>query len=880
MPRYVQFPRSNVPGATPEAIDPGSFAINWADRKIFTGGPNGETILQAYRLSDFDVNRAYREQDIMYHEKSLWRCTVDFAQGPFNPSQWLELTDVSTAPYKELSATVWISGGELALNGSGVSVGGGSGVVMATTAGQVPNISPISWPSFELAAPLEANASLLVGVDGNGAYQVVNQATLEESQAWRRAHVLLGWITTDSVGNAVTADNVGVTQHQTRGTLSDFLNIIGPFKTEGCEINLSNTSELRVASGELFWQGLEPLSLNPNVIQVPMTQPFPTTRASRTGYTDTVPNNLLDVAQWDNGSVLDAVPDEQFTLQFIFLSSDREDGVALYGQKLYFSLDSALADIGDAWAELVRPAVTTNMILLGAVASNNDGTSQSVISSDVGFGAPFGGGGSAGGGGGDTSLFLLITGTREMVGDLDLGGNKLVNGDVDGNTVNIKPIALPTTGADGSIDPDELVINTADKKVYVGGDLVADHVELYSDAKVYRTGDLALQANNLYLAKQDVDPAEVFDPVKWQLIGSDSTGALTDAVVLNPATETRNTIDVRPANGAASVLRTLYDNTQSVDLFKFSDDATIDRFGIPTGAFGEDIFRVSQVQHTFTAVGTPIYFNGSIWSLADNGNTDRFPQGIVNQVIDGDNFLLQVGGRINDLNPTAFVGNVAPTPGTYYYASDTPGKLTNVEEVTPVPVLYAISPTQGIVKLTGTRQPNILTPENVIDLVYPVGSIYVTFDPANPSLRWAGTSWTAEASGRALVGVGGGWSVGETRGEETHRLTEAEIPVHDHQVPGQNLTTSEFRKQYGWTLRNPNAGGLAIYDALNINGTIGGANTQMEVSGNATGFAMSFDIDHQHSVTVSQSTTDQFGGTSPHNIVQPSIGVYMWRRTA
>ena len=864
MPRYVQFPRSNVAGNIPTNIEPGSFAINWADRKIYTGGPNGEPILQAYRLSDFDPTRAYREQDIMYYEGSLWRCDVGFTTGTFSANQWIELTDISTAPYKELSGTVWISGGQLTLNAGSVDVAGGSGVVMNLTDPQQPNISAVSWPAFTIPAPLALNASLVVGIDGNGAAQVVDQSTLVSSQDWRRRHVLLGWITTDSAGNAVTADNVGVTQHQTRETLSDFLGIIGPFKIEGCEINLSGISTLRVASGEVFWQGLEPLTANPNVIQVPTTQPFPVARATRVGYDDTVPKAVLDVAQWDNGTVLDPVPDGSFSLQFIFLSSDRDVGVAVYGQKLYATLDAALDDVGSAWSELVRPAVTTNMILLGAVASNNDGSSQAATSSDESFGDPFGGVGGAG----DTSQFLLITGTRPMTGDLDLGGNALVSGDVDGAQVNIKPIALTTSGDGGAFDPDQLVTNTTDQKVFIGADLVGSHADVYSNLRVYRVGDFAIENNNLYRCTTEVDPAETFDPAKWQLIGADNSGALTQAVIVDPTTADRNTIDVTGGGGVTAALKTTFDNSQSVDLYEFSDNARISRFGIPVGAFGEDVFRVSQVNHLFTAVGTAIYFNGAIWILADNGDQDRYPQGIVHEVIDADNFLVQVGGRVNDLDPAAFVGNVAPTAGFYYYASDTPGKLTSVEGTTPVPVLYALSDTQGIVKLTGTRQPEIPTDATIIDLVYPVGSTYLSIDPANPSLRWPGTTWEQHAEGRALVGVGNNgtseWTVGQERGFETVALTAAQMPTHDHTFSGNTNTTGNHQHGFSYDGISP-VDDNQLGDGFRQDADFGRRGT--------TDFAG----DHSHTFS---GTTSAAGSGDDHNNIQPSIGIYVWLRTA
>ena len=795
MPRYVQFPRSNVAGGVPTEIDHGSFAVNTVDRKVYVGGPGREPLLMAYRVADFDPDRGYRVQDIAYHEGSLWRCKVSFTTGQFNPSQWLELTDVSTAPYKELSGTSWISGGAVSLAPpGGISVGAGSGVVVNAVNVGNPAVTPVSWNARTFMPPFDQDETVAIGVSAGGSFSLQPSSNLDSE--WRRTHVLLGWFTTDATGNAVQVDNALIGQHQTKETLADLLNVIGPFKVSGGDMNLSGISQIRVASGRVFWQGIRASDISPNLASVQTLDPFGMLRADRGGYTDTTPQTSLDVANYDNGAGVAPVPAGKFTIQFIFLLADLGTGIALYGQDLYDTIDAALTDVAAVWdQEVLLPPVVRETILLGAVVSDDAGTSQAVVNAATGFGEPFGGSG----GTGDTSQFLLISGVRPMQGDLDLGGNGLTNGSVDGEAVTILPKASGISGEPVSPGPGELAANTTDGKVYVGSSVVSDRIDLYSASRLYAVGDKAIQNNNLYRCTTAITAPEAFTPGKWQLIGADNSGALTQAVVIAPDSPDRNTIDVTGQGGTVAALKTTFDNSQSVDLYEFSPNATISRFGIPEKAFGEAVFRVSQVAHSFADVGTAVYFNGVSWLPASNADPDNFPQAIIHEIIDADNFLLQTGGRINNLSPGAFVGGAAPTAGQFYYASGTPGKLTSTEGATPVPVLYTLSATSALVKLTGTRIPTVLTPDDVVDIIYPVGSLISSLDPANPSLRYPGTTWLPYAEGRALVGVGMAdgttWSVGSRRARRrirsrSERCRRTTTPILSRSMPSRRVTAS------------------------------------------------------------------------------------------
>jgi len=129
-----------------------------------------------------------------------------------------------------------------------------------------------------------------------------------------------------------------------------------------------------------------------------------------------------------------------------------------------------------------------------------------------------------------------------------------------------------------------------------------------------------------------------------------------------------------------------------------------------------------------------------------------------------------------------------------------------------------------------------LTAATINALVYPVGSIY--FNAAvstNPATLLGFGTWVAYAAGRVPVGKAASGTfdtLGEEQGAETHTLSIAEMPAHTH--------------TYGKSTTSEN---MSIHD---INGLRGAATTN----------------------------TGSTGGGSAHNNIQPSITVYMWRRTA
>lgn len=152
----------------------------------------------------------------------------------------------------------------------------------------------------------------------------------------------------------------------------------------------------------------------------------------------------------------------------------------------------------------------------------------------------------------------------------------------------------------------------------------------------------------------------------------------------------------------------------------------------------------------------------------------------------------------------------------------------------------------------------------LLEMVYPIGSIYMSVSNVSPQSFLGGT-WVAWGAGRVPVSVASGDSdfstVEQTGGEKTHTLTPVEMPSHDH-----SLTPAYLR--YFTSRRAPTgAGYIHSADVLTYQSN---ANTSGDAqSENGTVLDVSV-----------EGWTDSSGGGQAHNNLQPYITCYMWKRTA
>lgn len=142
-----------------------------------------------------------------------------------------------------------------------------------------------------------------------------------------------------------------------------------------------------------------------------------------------------------------------------------------------------------------------------------------------------------------------------------------------------------------------------------------------------------------------------------------------------------------------------------------------------------------------------------------------------------------------------------------------------------------------------------------IDRIYPVGSIYMSVNAADPGTLFGGT-WE-RIEDRFLLAAGSAYGAGTAGGEAVHKLTADELPDHRHTF----TTDSAGAHTHATGHKRSDAYGTGKADAMHFSGTF-------NVTSSSAGA-------HTHS-----GTTNGAGGSQAHNNMPPYLAVYMWERTA
>ena len=187
---------------------------------------------------------------------------------------------------------------------------------------------------------------------------------------------------------------------------------------------------------------------------------------------------------------------------------------------------------------------------------------------------------------------------------------------------------------------------------------------------------------------------------------------------------------------------------------------------------------------------------------------------------------------------------------------------------------------------TGAQIDQFTNKAHFIDLIYPVGSIYMSVNNTSPATLFGGT-WT-QLQNQFLLGAGSigennnstwgeienislSYTAGDTGGSLTQTLTENNCPIHQHTIYG--FDSDEVVRGYGAMFLSSQGGSdnnIVLYYTNN------GTDTPKWYSGV---FNKSFNNARTWSTNQDGETTS-YGGTDAHNNVPPYIAVYMWERTA
>ena len=230
----------------------------------------------------------------------------------------------------------------------------------------------------------------------------------------------------------------------------------------------------------------------------------------------------------------------------------------------------------------------------------------------------------------------------------------------------------------------------------------------------------------------------------------------------------------------------------------------------------------------------------------------------------------------------------------------------------------AVNNVQAAIDGTCTKFSNQL--QEFLLKVYPVGSIYISYNSTNPSSLFGGT-WETFGKGQTIVGIDSSSTefktLGQTGGAKnisytpsgtvgSTTLTTDQIPSHTHSISHTHTTPKE---DASYSLQASGGAHTHIVADLNFVGNAGCNGTSCFNWNSTVGWGTvslrSFvggDGSHTHNITgsitvpsmttngISTTTSGSTGGGKGHthsftgsaatlNNLQPYITVYMWRRT-
>ena len=140
---------------------------------------------------------------------------------------------------------------------------------------------------------------------------------------------------------------------------------------------------------------------------------------------------------------------------------------------------------------------------------------------------------------------------------------------------------------------------------------------------------------------------------------------------------------------------------------------------------------------------------------------------------------------------------------------------------------------------------------NLVNIIYPVGSIYISTNNVSPATFIGGT-WEQINDKFLLAGSSGNYPYGSIGGAANVTLTENQIPAHKHTMEGGS---------YAWLWGANSSSDVVHFNSSNA--------TQAASTGNRV-----------YTRQGVWNKTVNTGGGAAHNNMPPYLSVYMWKRTA
>lgn len=174
-----------------------------------------------------------------------------------------------------------------------------------------------------------------------------------------------------------------------------------------------------------------------------------------------------------------------------------------------------------------------------------------------------------------------------------------------------------------------------------------------------------------------------------------------------------------------------------------------------------------------------------------------------------------------------------------------------------------------------------------IDMIYPVGSIYMSVNNVSPGTFLPGTSWT-QITDTFLLAAGSTYAADDGThttaigGSATTSLSESNLPSHTHTYTAppsatgsHTLTVSEIPAHYHamrYSTGSTSGAGYAWTGSKYSWTSATESSAGMKGAGGGGG--------HSHTISGTSSTTGAKGSGTAFSNMPPYLTVYMWKRTA
>lgn len=201
---------------------------------------------------------------------------------------------------------------------------------------------------------------------------------------------------------------------------------------------------------------------------------------------------------------------------------------------------------------------------------------------------------------------------------------------------------------------------------------------------------------------------------------------------------------------------------------------------------------------------------------------------------------------------------------------------------------------------------------NIVDMIYPVGSIYMSVNNTNPSILFGGT-WV-QIQDRFLLASGSTYTGGSTGGAATVALTSKQMPRHTHtqnahtheqnahthtqnahthkpsdsnyfQTSKNDIQVDNDRRT--WPAKTTSTSGVVLVHAANPyksttagSGMNGATSTNSVTATNQNTTATNKNTTATNKYAGGSATTEAAANGDAHNNMPPYLAVYIWKRTA